>query len=239
MPLPPKHRRTIERILADPRYWDPAHPEHNAMKAEATRAFRAAYPEPAATAPASTIHVRGYTRRHNGRTIEVSDYDRTTTIARSPASAMAPSEEGLAFLKANEGYGDFAYVDRALKNTIGYGHRIRPGESFPTGVSRDQAERLFAADVAEAASAVRRLAKVELTQSQFDALVSLVYNVGSGAFARSRMLGKLNAGDAVGAATEFDDWDKITTENGKPERVPGLTARRAREKSLFLTGAYP
>jgi len=237
--MPPTDtRKSIERILADPRYWDPAHPEHEAVKAEATRVFRTAYPDPVAPATTATIHVRAYTRRQNGRIIQVSDYDRGTTIARSPASTMSPSEEGLIFLKQNEGYEKGAYLDKADKNTIGYGHKIRPGESFPNGVTREQAEHMFRADVAEAVAAVRRLVKFDLTQSQFDALVSLVYNVGSGAFAKSKMLGKLNAGGVSGAATEFDDWDRITSKEGKRVPEDGLTSRRRREKNLFLNGEY-
>jgi lysozyme len=98
---------------------------------------------------------------------------------------------------------------------------------------------MLEADVAEATAAVRRLVKVDLTQGHFDALVSLVYNAGSGAFANSKMLRKLNAGDVNGAATEFDDWNKITNKDGKPEPDKGLTARRRREKTIFLNGAYP
>jgi lysozyme len=235
---PPSKRTTIEKLLADPRYWNPKHPEHASVKAEATRAFRDANPETADATPTSTIHVRAYTRRHNGRIIQVSDYDRGATIARSPAAQLSPSENGLAALRQSEGFRDESYLDSALNGTIGYGHKIKPGESFPNGVTRAQAERMFDADVAEAGAAVRRLVKAELTQAQFDALASLVYNVGAGAFSRSKMLRKLNAGDLTGAATEFDDWDKITNPKGEPERDDGLTNRRRREKNLFVNGEY-
>ena len=76
---------------------------------------------------------------------------------------------------------------------------------------------------------VLRLVSAELTQSQFDALVSFTYNLGASALARSTLLKKLNAGDYAGAAEEFERWDKC---NGKP--LAGLARRRHAEKSLFL-----
>jgi lysozyme len=72
-----------------------------------------------------------------------------------------------------------------------------------------------------------------LNQAQFDALVSLVYNVGGGDFAKSKMLRKLNAGDYQGAPEEFLDWD-----HAGGERIPGLTIRRRKEHDLFVKGAY-
>src|SRR4051812_35729080 len=134
MTLPPSKRTTIEKILGDPRYWDAKHPEHAAVKAATTQAFGDASPEPADRAPTATIHVRGYTRRHNGRIIQVSDYERSATIARSPASQMSPSAEGLDFIKRRERFKPAVYLDVASHDTVGYGHKIRAGESFPNGV---------------------------------------------------------------------------------------------------------
>ena len=69
-----------------------------------------------------------------------------------------------------------------------------------------------------------------LTQNQFDALVSLTYNIGSGAFKNSTLLKKLNAGDYKGAANQFDVWV-----NAGGKRLQGLVNRRAKEKELFLS----
>ena len=69
-----------------------------------------------------------------------------------------------------------------------------------------------------------------LNQNQFDALVSLVFNIGSGAFLHSTLLKKLNAGDFISAAPEFLRWDKSANHT-----LPGLTARRRAEHDLFLT----
>jgi lysozyme len=162
--------------------------------------------------------------------------NRTIDAGCAP-SALSPSKEGLAFLKAREGFAAGVYADVAAITTVGYGHKIRLGESFPNGVTREEAERLFAADVAAAAAAVRRLVRVDLTQAQFDALVSLVYNVGEGAFARSALLRCLNDRDHAGAAAEFLDWDRVTVA-GARVRSRGLARRRACERALFLTGRY-
>jgi lysozyme len=70
-----------------------------------------------------------------------------------------------------------------------------------------------------------------LDQSQFDALVSLVFNIGGTNFAHSTLLKKLNAHDYLGASAEFVKWNKAA---GKP--MLGLTRRRAAERDHFLRG---
>jgi lysozyme len=77
--------------------------------------------------------------------------------------------------------------------------------------------------------AVNGAVKVPLTQNQFDALVSLSYNIGVGAFKKSTLLKKLNSGDYKGAANQFDVWV-----NAGGKRLAGLVRRRAIEKKLFL-----
>jgi lysozyme len=74
-----------------------------------------------------------------------------------------------------------------------------------------------------------------VTQSQFDAMLCLAYNIGYGAFAGSTLLKKVNGGDIAGAADEFLRWDKATNQKtGKKEPLAGLTKRRTRERRLFL-----
>jgi len=79
--------------------------------------------------------------------------------------------------------------------------------------------------------AVGELVKVKLSQSQFDALVSFAFNVGSGALKRSTLLRKLNAGNYVDAANEFHRWNKA-----KGKVLKGLSRRRASEAYLFEMG---
>jgi len=86
----------------------------------------------------------------------------------------------------------------------------------------------LAEDVREAEDAINDLCKVSLTQNQFDALVSFVFNVGVGAFKSSTLLRKLNAGDYDGAAGQFPRWNK---DNGR--EIAGLTKRRHLEQSVF------
>ena len=121
-----------------------------------------------------------------------------------------------------------AYRDSGGVWTIGWGHT---GPDVHEGLTwtQDQADAAFVRDTAWAQAAVRNDVAVPLTQPQFDALVSLVFNIGAGAFARSTLLRKLNAGDYRGAADEFLRWNR---DNG--EVVTGLAVRRAKERAMFL-----
>ncbi len=128
-----------------------------------------------------------------------------------------------------------AYQDTGGAWTIGYGHLIKAGEKFfPYGpvrsITKAEAEALFAADTAAAASAVARGVKVEITDNMRAALTSFAFNVGGPAFLASTLLRRLNAGDVQGAANQFDVW---VYDNGV--RVPGLVNRREREKAVFLS----
>lgn len=237
MPNPsPDTRAKLEKLMADPRYWDGKHPEHAQAVTAVRRAFEEAYPEP----NAGSVHVHGYTRRQDGKLVEVSDYERSArqggggSTARPPKS-LSFSEEGLTFLTQQEGFKVRTYRDEAKQPTIGFGHRLLPGESYPNGITREEARRLLSSDVGQAVEAVQRNVHVDLTQPQFDALVSFSYNVGATAFAHSRLLRQLNAGDFKGAAEEFERWTHVRT---KPKPDPGLTNRRTAERNLFLNGAY-
>lgn len=78
------------------------------------------------------------------------------------------------------------------------------------------------------AEAVARLTRAQLTQNQFDALVSFAYNIGIGGFTGSTALRRLNAGDYIGARSAMAAWNKS---GGKV--VQGLINRRAAEMKLF------
>lgn len=111
--------------------------------------------------------------------------------------------------------------------TIGWGHTrtAKPGMT----ITLPQAEALFEKDTAWAQNAVNTRVKVPLSQHQFDALVSLVFNIGEGAFAKSTLLRKLNAKDYEGAAQQFLVWNKQ-----KGKTLKGLVRRRAEEMGYFL-----
>lgn len=112
--------------------------------------------------------------------------------------------------------------------TIGYGHTktAKPGMK----ITEDHAEDLLLSDIAWAENAVNNLVTVYLTQNQFDALVSFVFNVGQGNFANSTLLRMLNKEDYKGAADQFLRWNK---QKGKV--LNGLTKRREEERKLFLS----
>lgn len=128
-----------------------------------------------------------------------------------------------------EGYQPTAYRDPVGVPTICYGHTatVRLGQTL----SQAQCTDLLQADLGTAFAAVDRRAQVELPPPTRAALASFVYNVGEGAFARSTLLRKLNAGDLNGACHELSRW---VYAGGK--KLNGLVKRRATERELCLKG---
>ena len=144
---------------------------------------------------------------------------------------MKVSSKGLELIKEFEGFSSVAYLCSAKKATIGYGNTFwEDGTPVKIGdqISKERAETLLKHVVDNFSVAVEVDIKIEVTQNQFDAMVSLAYNIGLGAFKNSTLLRQLNRGNFVGASQEFLRWDKS---NGKP--LLGLTRRREREKILF------
>lgn len=136
--------------------------------------------------------------------------------------------KNLDIIKRHEGLRLEAYMPTPNDvPTIGYGHT--KGVKMGMRITNAQAEEYLKQDIAWAQDAVNSLVKVRLTQNQFDALVSFVFNVGASAFTKSTLLRMLNGGDYQGAADQFLRWDK---QGGKVLR--GLTKRRAEERALFL-----
>lgn len=146
---------------------------------------------------------------------------------------MELSAAGLQLIERSEGFSSSVYNDVAGIPTIGYGHRVLPGESFPNGITQAQAQAILANDVRNAEAAVQRLVTVPLTQNQFDALVDFTYNLGSANLASSTLLKDLNAGNYDAAANQILLWDHA---GGKVQ--PGLQVRRQAEFTLF-TGPAP
>ena len=141
---------------------------------------------------------------------------------------MQLSAEGLDLIKRFEGFRSRQYTDVAGFPTIGFGHRIVPPESFPGGVSEAQAAAILAGDVSAAERAVGSLAKVALTQGQFDALVDFCFNLGAGRLAKSTLLRCLNSGRSNDAAEQLLLWDLAGGEVNL-----GLKARREAELRLW------
>jgi lysozyme len=153
------------------------------------------------------------------------------------------SDAGLKFIQHEEGFVGHAYLDKKAKPnvwTIGYGETqldsrpVREGDLMTIEQAamrlRQRCDQHFGASVRATLGAQ---ACSELKQHQFDALVSLAYNIGTGGFANSTVARLLRAGDTSGASAAFLMWDKA---GGKVD--PVLHARRPRERKLFDTGAY-
>lgn len=135
-------------------------------------------------------------------------------------------------IKAAEGFSAKVYRDIAGNPTIGYGHKLLPGETFAGGVTQQGAAALLAQDTAAARDAVLRMVKVALTSNQLSALTDLVYNVGPGALAGSTLLKNLNAGNYAGAADEFVKFNHAMV-GGQLQTVDALTSRRLADRDLF------
>lgn len=138
----------------------------------------------------------------------------------------------LAHIKASEGLRLTAYPDPGSRNgdpwTIGYGSTS--GVSKGMTITQAQADARLVQDLAHAENTVSKLVTVPLNDNQFGALVSFVFNIGSGAFAKSTLLRKLNARDYTAVPGELMRW---TRNDGAV--MPGLTKRRNAEAKLWNT----
>lgn len=142
------------------------------------------------------------------------------------------SAQGLGLIHMHEGLRLETYWDHlAGVWSIGWGHTgddVYPGRKITEG----EASELLRQDVITAERAIRHRVLVQLRQNEFDALVSLVYNLGPGEVLNpktSTLKRKLDSGDLAGAAGEFTRWN---TSGG--ETVEGLVLRRWREAGLWL-----
>lgn len=143
---------------------------------------------------------------------------------------MRLSTQGLQFIQEQESLRLTPYRDIGGKWTVGYGHLMRNGESLGP-ITEGQALLLLEGDVTEAENAINRLVMVALSQPQFDALASFVFNVGVGAFENSTLLTDLNDGNYAMAAAQFPNWDHV---NGTVSN--DLFERRMAEQRMFLNG---
>lgn len=144
---------------------------------------------------------------------------------------MRISEKGIEFIRRLEGEKLTAYPDIVGIWTIGVGHTgFVDGKPVVKGmtISAEKSKAILIADLKRFESAVNNAVKIPLTQNQFDALVSLAFNIGEGAFTRSTLVKKLNTGDVIGAAEQFLVW-----KNAGGRFSQGLLNRRQKEKALF------
>lgn len=125
-----------------------------------------------------------------------------------------------------------SYQDGSGVWTIGCGHTgpdVAPGQV----ITKQQALDLLAKDLESVEYCVNENVHVPLSQDQYDALVSFTFNVGTGAFARSTLLKRLNAGDYEGVPQELVRW-----EYARGKQSAGLVNRRASEIGQWAKGSH-
>ena len=142
------------------------------------------------------------------------------------------NKQTLDFIKKFEGEVLRVYKDPVGLWTLGCGHLLTPGEkkTFKLGqkISRELSDEYLTKDLTWAAKAVETMVKVPLTENQKTALISLTFNIGKSAFARSSCLAFLNKGNYKISAQRILLWN---TAQGKV--LKGLVRRREAEKALF------
>lgn len=141
------------------------------------------------------------------------------------------SPAGVAELKIDEGLRLVAYRDPGGYFTMGYGHKILPGETFSSSFNITDANNLLAKDLQPAIAAVNSAITTGVTQTQVDSLISLAFNIGANAFKTSELVKMINRRDPP--ADIYKRWiEHYITSNGISS--PGLLARRIREATNFI-----
>ncbi len=148
---------------------------------------------------------------------------------------MKATMDAIKIIAYYEGFSSDPYLCPAEVATIGYGTTVYPDGTVVTleddPITKEQGLLLLLEDVnREYAPSVDELVTSDVNQSQFDAMTSLTYNIGAGAFGGSTLLAYNNVDEWQQAADEFDKW---VYSNG--EVLQGLVNRRATEKALYLS----
>ena len=158
---------------------------------------------------------------------------------------MKTSEAGKKFIKLKEGLKLETYKCSSNVSTIGYGHT---GSDVHAGmkITVEEAERLFSMDLYVHENNVNKLVKVPLTQGQFDALVSLEFNIGYGSFRSSSILRLVNEKkydeackrflfENPNAKTPEEKYKGCWVFNNQKKVVAGLVQRRKEEQEMFAS----
>lgn len=146
---------------------------------------------------------------------------------RIQIASLSLSAVALVGLAVHEGYREETYLDIVGVPTIGYG--TTQGVKMGDRTTPVKALERALADIQKFEGAIKQCVKVPLHQHEYDSFSSLAYNIGAGAFCRSTLVRKLNAGDYAGACNEILRWNRA---GGK--EVRGLTIRRQEEHKKCL-----
>jgi GH24 family phage-related lysozyme (muramidase) len=150
------------------------------------------------------------------------------------AGAMQASNNAIDFIEQHEGFSPTAYSGIDSQNqTIGYGHVIQPGENISV-LSNSQGTELLKKDLTQFEDSVNQeFAGVNLTQNQFDALVSFSYNTGANIWSK---VPQLTSDIKSGASADVLKSDFAACSNCNGEFVQGLYNRRMDEWQMFTGG---
>jgi lysozyme len=147
---------------------------------------------------------------------------------RTKIAALTLSASALVGIAAHEGYSPVAYEPvKGDVPTIGFG--TTEGVKHGDTITPERALIRLLKDANKFETAVKTCAPVPMYQYEFDAYVSLTYNIGAKNFCGSTLAQKLKAGDYAGACKEILRWDRF---KGKP--LSGLTKRRQKEYEQCL-----
>jgi lysozyme len=149
---------------------------------------------------------------------------------RFPISSLQPSEEGVSLIKQFEGFKSEAYLDIVGVPTIGYGHTLNV--KLGDVIDEKGAFSLLKEELIHTYHPIlNKACKVPLNQFEYDAYLSLIYNIGGGNFTRSTLLRRLNNKEYEAAAEQILVWNRA---GGK--KVQGLVNRRKREYQHCIKG---
>jgi len=161
-----------------------------------------------------------------------------------PAPATTVSGSGIKFIAQWEGFSSSLYNDIANNATIGFGTLAHMGpingsepQEFKDGITRGRGFELLEDRALDAADAVNDLIDVTLNQNQFDAITSLIYNIGRGNFVGSAARQLINSGTATRGriSNAIRAWNKVVI-NGVKQESYGLIRRRSAEARLYFRG---
>ena len=156
------------------------------------------------------------------------------------------SSAGIKSLIKSEGSVATIYKDSAGLNTVGVGHLLTHSENtsgkiqlengdilyLDNPLTSDEMERLLQSDLVRFCKAVDEYVKVEINQGQFDALVHIAFNIGTGALKKSTLLRRVNASDFDNVPDAIRMWNIITV-NGQKKISKGLVNRREKECEMW------